>query len=145
MTPQKRCGATHPADGGPRKNDRLGGAIYPKNTTAGVAAQAIRTELIGDDICSAEGIAARGGAPVLVLCRRLVATGYDPAAPLDAYRGATLALRVRSIGEAARLRIATHGIGFERLPNAQGPRRFIKSTGPLRQHFRASAPTRGAR
>jgi hypothetical protein len=36
--------------------------------------------------------------------------------PLEASRGFTLCLRVRSIGEGARLRIATHGVGFERVP-----------------------------
>ena len=37
------------------------------------------------------------------MCRKLVDAGYDPARPLYAYRGDTLCLKVRSIGEGARL------------------------------------------
>jgi hypothetical protein len=40
----------------------------------------------------------QGDAVVCALCRRLVEAGHDPATPLEIYRGATLALRVRSIG-----------------------------------------------
>lgn len=53
-------------------------------------------------------------APVLELCRALVAAGHDPASRLDAYRGDVLCLQVRSIGEAARLEINGHGTGFKR-------------------------------
>jgi hypothetical protein len=47
------------------------------------------------------------------LCRRLVAAGYDPATPLEAYRGDVLCLKVRAIGEAAGLQINSHGTDFE--------------------------------
>ena len=63
----------------------------------------IRAELIGDDQATALGIEARSAAPVLDLCRKLVAAGYDPVCALHAYRDATLSLRVRSIGDAAAL------------------------------------------
>jgi hypothetical protein len=76
----------------------------------------IRAELIGVHCCSALGITVCGSAPVLALCRELVAAGHDPSRPLDAYRDGVLALAVRTIGEGARLRNATHGVGFERLP-----------------------------
>jgi hypothetical protein len=36
--------------------------------------------------------------------------------PLEAYRGDTLALRVKSIGQAAGLEVASHGAGFIRAP-----------------------------
>jgi len=62
------------------------------------------------------GIVGRGPSPVLKLCRLLVDAGHDPAAPLEAWRGGVLCLRVRSIGEAAGLRVASHGAGFERIP-----------------------------
>ena len=65
----------------------------------------IRATLIGHNTCSALGIAARDYAPVLALCRALVDAGYDPASPLEAYRGGVLALRIRSIGEAANLEV----------------------------------------
>jgi hypothetical protein len=35
------------------------------------------------------------------LCRKLVAAGHDPATVMHVYRGQTLALKVRAIGEAA--------------------------------------------
>ena len=50
--------------------------------------------------------------PVLALCRALVGAGYDPGRPLHVYRGKTLALTVRSIGEGARLRVSGSGTGF---------------------------------
>ena len=50
---------------------------------------------------SALGITATAAAPVLALCRKLVAAGFDPNTPLEAYRDRNvLALKVRSIGEA---------------------------------------------
>ena len=55
------------------------------------------------DTCTAERVTACGSVPVLTLCRKLIAAGYDPALPLHAYRGDTLALKVCSIGEGAHL------------------------------------------
>jgi len=75
----------------------------------------IRAELIGSDACAALRITMRATAPVLALCDRLVAIGLDPSLPLEVWRGPVLCLQVRSIGEAAQLRVATHGVGFERL------------------------------
>ena len=42
---------------------------------------------------------------MLDLCRELVAAGLHPTSPLEAWRGDTLSLRVRSIGEGARLAV----------------------------------------
>jgi hypothetical protein len=72
----------------------------------------IRAEITGDDGASACGLVVHSGSPVLALCRKLIEAGHDPATPLDAYRGETLCLRVRSIGEAAGLRVNTSGTGF---------------------------------
>jgi hypothetical protein len=69
-------------------------------------------ELTGDDIAQAHGIRVRVSSPVLALCRKLVEAGYDPDSPLEAYRGDTLCLRIRSIGEAARLRVGGDGRSF---------------------------------
>ena len=80
----------------------------------------ICAELIGSDTASAVGITITAYTPVLELCRRLVTAGHDPATPLHAYRGLTLCLKVRSIGEAARLRISPAGVGFKRLPPPHG-------------------------
>jgi hypothetical protein len=65
----------------------------------------IRAQLIGSDTASAGGITVRAYAPVLELCRRLLAAGNDPATALQAYRGATLALTVSSIGWGAKYTI----------------------------------------
>jgi hypothetical protein len=75
-------------------------------------ANTIEAKLTGDAICTAEGHTVKAGTPVIVLCRALVEAGYDPASPMKVYRGDTLALTVRSIGEAARLCIAGKGNGF---------------------------------
>lgn len=83
---------------------------------------AICAELIGSDTASAAGISITAYTPVLELCRRLVAAGYDPATPLHAYRGPTRCLKVRAIGDAARLRISPAGVGFKRLPPPHGSR-----------------------
>jgi hypothetical protein len=72
----------------------------------------LRAELSGSTICSAAGHVAIGYAPVFQLCRQLIAAGYDPAMPIEAWRGPTLCLRVRSIGEAAALEINPRGTGF---------------------------------
>jgi hypothetical protein len=66
----------------------------------------LRAELIGINQASWQGITVNGRrAPVLSLCRALIAAGHDPSTPLEAYRGDVLCLRVRSIGEAAALSV----------------------------------------
>jgi hypothetical protein len=82
--------------------------------------QAIRAELIGSDRCAAPGITERSTTPVLALCRRLVEAGQDPATPLEVWRGSTLCLRVRSIGEASQLEPAPRGVGFVCRPDVRG-------------------------
>ncbi len=75
----------------------------------------IYADLSNSDVCAALGITIRSSSPLLDLCRALVEAGVDPATPLEAYRGDVLCLRVRSIGEAAKLRIGSDGVGFRRL------------------------------
>lgn len=78
-------------------------------------ASPLRAELVGSDTCSiTAGITARGSAPVLALCRKLIESGVAPGRPLHVYRGDTLALHVRAIGEAAALEINGRGAGFKR-------------------------------
>lgn len=76
--------------------------------------KAIRADLIGSTSCTAAGITVTSPTPVLSLCRRLLEAGHDPATRLDVYRGAVLALTVRSIGEAAQLEINSKGTDFVR-------------------------------
>jgi hypothetical protein len=100
--------------------------------------QVIRAELIGSDQCDAVGITLRGYAPVLKICRHLIAADFDPSCPLLCYRGTVLALAVRSIGEGARLRIATHGVGFERLLECTGGPPASKIDEPVLEPPRAT-------
>jgi hypothetical protein len=72
----------------------------------------IRAELTGSDTATALGIVAHGSNPIIQLCRLLTSSGIDPATPLEAWRGTTLALTVRCIGEAAELRVNPRGTGF---------------------------------
>jgi hypothetical protein len=72
---------------------------------------ALRAELTGSNIATAAGITVKADSPVLGLCRKLIAAGYDPRAPLNVYRGKTLALRVLGIGEAAGLRVTADRTG----------------------------------
>jgi hypothetical protein len=69
----------------------------------------IRAEIKGENTCTALGITARAEAPVLKLCRLLVAAGHDPSLALCAYRGDVLCLKVRNIGEGARLQCGAAG------------------------------------
>jgi hypothetical protein len=72
----------------------------------------LRAELGGSTVCTAAGITARGAAPVLALCRQLLAAGLNPDQALEVYRSGVLALRVPSIGEAAGLEVNSHGTAF---------------------------------
>jgi hypothetical protein len=86
----------------------------PKSETqrCGAAAGAIVATLTGSDTASAEGIYVTSPSPVLALCRKLIVIGHDQALPLVAVRGQTVCLKIRSIGEAARLEINAYGTGF---------------------------------
>jgi hypothetical protein len=97
----------------------------PENNRHARTSKAIRADLIGSDTCTAFGITSGSSSPVLALCRALIEAGYDPSTPLEAYRGNTLALRIRSIGEAATLEVSGEGTGFRRRrqPDAGPPMR----------------------
>jgi len=76
----------------------------------------MRAELINVTTATvrALGITSCAATPVLELCRTLVAAGVDPTTPLAIYRGGTLALRVRSVGESAGLIVKTDRSGRPR-------------------------------
>jgi len=80
-------------------------------TNTGAACNSVIAHLNGSNTCVAEGITARGATPVLVLCRQLLAAGLDPDSAMEVYRAGTLALRVRTLREAARLTVKTAGNG----------------------------------
>jgi hypothetical protein len=100
------------------------------------AATTIRADLIGQSQATARGVTVSGRhAPVLALCRALVEAGHDPATPLAAYRGATLCLHVRSLGEGAKLTVAESGgkprfVPFHPFQDRDGP---VGGRPPLRQ------------
>lgn len=75
----------------------------------------IRAEIVGHNRAVACGIEAVADAPVLALCRKLLAAGYDSAESLEAWRGDVLCLRVSSIGRGAALQV-----------NELGRTRFVK-------------------
>jgi hypothetical protein len=74
---------------------------------------------LSSDRCEAKGLNTRGRAPVLELCRELVAAHFNPASLLEAWRGETLCLRVRSIGEGVELTFADDEHGTPRLRRRQ--------------------------
>ena len=90
----------------------------------------IHAQLTGSDQCSAEGFSVCHTAPVLAMCRTLIDAGYDPERPLHAYRGEVLSLRVRSIGEAARLQYQDGG-GFSRKKFSNPGKNSSKGNGPV--------------
>ena len=114
---------------------RLAGNSAPRT-----ARRIIRAELIGSNRCAALGMTVSATAPVLALGSRLVAAGYDPALPLEVWRGPVLCLRVRSIGEAAQLRVATHGGGFER---SRACAAGCTAVSPIRKNAARLCPTPG--
>ena len=92
---------------------------------------------------ASRGVSVRRYAPVFDLCRGLVAAGFAPACPLEAWRGETLCLRVRSISEGAQLTVADDRHGTPRLRRQQGcPQRYAAGS-PVRQTGGAAtaAPT----
>ena len=88
--------------------------------------QALRAELIGSNSCTAAGVTAVSAAPVLALCRQLLANGLDADRALEVYRKGVLALRIRSITEAAGLEVNARGTDF--VPRA------VRTAPPKRQN-----------
>ena len=74
----------------------------------------IRAELSDSTLCSAAGLTAINHVPVLALCRQLLAAGINPDPPIHVYRGDTLCLVVRSIGEAAQVAVRDDNRGVPR-------------------------------
>ena len=132
MTSAKSPGAV--AALGASVSDQLGRQVIPEITRHQRFTQVpIRAELIGADRCEADGITACGYAPVFDLCRKLVAAGVNPASPLEAWRGETLCLRVRSIGEGAQLTVADDRHGTPRLRRRQERQERYAAGSPVAQ------------
>jgi hypothetical protein len=118
-------GAPHCVDSGDAQ-ECVGWRARPiSNKSDRSETQPLFAELTGANTCTATGITARASAPVLALCRELLAAGVAPDRAMQVYRRATLSLRIRSIGEAAGLEINGDGTGFRpaRKPDAAPPMR----------------------
>jgi hypothetical protein len=90
------AGVTHRVgDADARRIDQLGGKVSSLATLENEFSQdytvrtAVHAELSGSNTANAWGFTVQGFAPVLKLCRRLLAAGVDPRLPLHAYRGDT--------------------------------------------------------
>jgi hypothetical protein len=107
----------------PLSVDHAGGQIDTTTTSKQNCLQVIRAEIIGMNICTAEGYVVRAAAPVLTACRKLIAAGFDPNRALHAYRCETLCVTVPSIGAAAALTVDETRSAFARwkpFPSAAG-------------------------
>jgi len=118
-----------------QESDRLASSTESTAIFNADKEQPLRAELVGFEICNAGNATARDHAPVLAICRELVAAGYDPRRALHAYRGQVLCLSVRSIGEGARLTVADDRLGRPKLrrwkappSDAEGPPVAVGST-----------------
>lgn len=74
----------------------------------------IVAQLSGANQAEARGLVGRGAAPILALCRALVAAGHDPESPLRAFRRGTLAITIRTIAAGAALAVAEDRFGCPR-------------------------------
>src|SRR5262249_22908970 len=78
--------------------------------------------LSGSSCCEAAGITARGHAPILALCRKLLAAGFNPDSALIVYRNGVLSIRINSIGKAASLVVEDSKNGRPRFRPARSAR-----------------------
>ena len=98
-----------------------GRAEIEKGVRINRATMVIRPQISSDTIAVSCGIEVHTGSPLLALCRRLLDEGCNPASPLEAYRGNTLCLTVRSIGEAAQLEVVGHRFTQAKRRSAASP------------------------
>lgn len=73
----------------------------------------IHAEIVGSDTVIVGDMVVVCAAPIITICRELVARGADPAIAMLAFRSNQLAVKVRAIGEAAQLEINGKGSGFK--------------------------------
>jgi hypothetical protein len=109
---------------GASETDELGRHVVSEANRQQQLAQApICATLTGSDRSEPESVIARGPAPVLAICRALIEAGHEPERMLHAYRGGVLAVKVRSLGEGARLNVEDDRHGTPRLRRwRHGPR-----------------------
>jgi hypothetical protein len=113
MRTKKTALGARDAEGQKRFPDETG-HLLDQNADTCKAAGVVRADLTGDDCCTAGAVTLTARTPLLAMCRVLLANGFDPATPLQAFRGDTLCLMVRSIGMGAALTVAEHDPGSRR-------------------------------
>jgi hypothetical protein len=124
---------------GPHEVDLASRQISSVATKSDCEWQAVHAELIGPNRCVAEGVSARGAAPVLALCRLLVRAGHDPRRPLHAYRDGVQALVVRSIGAGALVTVDDDRHGRPRLRRWRDRDVGCGAGPPIRQNCSAAS------
>jgi hypothetical protein len=83
----------------------------------------IRADLVGINQATCRGVTVTGRNAPVALCRALIEAGHDPETSLEAYRGAALCLRVRSLAEGAAVTV--------REATKDGRPRFVKLSGDV--------------
>jgi hypothetical protein len=102
-------------------------------------------QIIGSDRCAYGGLVVKHNAPVLAVCRKLIEAGYDPQRPLEAYRGETLCLKIRTIAVAAKLTVEEGPNGprlvpFRKLADAKRPAITCVTAPPMRPNETSLSP-----
>jgi hypothetical protein len=97
----------------------------------------IRATIIEHDECEAEGFVVKAYSPVLAMCRQLIGVGYDPCRPLLAYRGGVLALRVRTIGQGAKLTVGENRTGCPTFRRHQDAQKVVSEPCPCEKRLAA--------
>jgi hypothetical protein len=105
--------------------------------TAGSELPTLSAVLVGSVtcICTKYQITVSASAPVLEMCRALLQRGVNPGTPLQTFRQHPQGdfypcLKIRFIGEGAKLRVASHGVGFEELPEGTGKLHVAAANSP---------------
>jgi len=150
MQPPKTPKPAPARHGTPVSNcEQLGSGLDVPDTQPLIHRQArIRCELVGSDVVVAGDIKAADGA--FDLCRRLLGAGASPAAELVCFRDGRLALRIRSIGDGARLTVretATDGprfVTWRPFPAARSGHPFVKTATPATPHQNSVNPVNDA-
>jgi hypothetical protein len=102
-------------------------------------------QIIGSDRCAYGGLVVKHNAPVLAVCRKLIEAGYDPQRPLEAYRGETLCLKIRTIAVAVKLTVEEGPNGprlvpFRKLADAKRPAITCVTAPPMRPNETSLSP-----
>jgi hypothetical protein len=98
----------------------------------------IACQIIGFDRCACDGLIAKHNAAVLAMCRKLIEAGYDPERPVEAYRGDTLCLKIRTIAEGGRLTVEEGPNGPRLVPFR--PARTCVAAPPMRPKRESLSP-----